>query len=260
MSLAPPGQRRLGLVLGGGASRGLAHIGVLQVLEEAGIRPQLVVGTSVGAFIGAGVAAGKSSAELTAFGLGIRWRHLVRPSWPQRGFLSMAPLERVLIRWLGDRWIEELPLPYACVATDVLSGRPRVFTEGRLAPRVRASCSVPIIIRPCLIEDRWYVDGGMTNNLPVDVARRLGAEVVLAVNLFGPAEHLPAGLGAYSAVVLGHTLVRAGADPTLADVLVAPDLTDFDLICMPRQALIARGRAAMTAQLPRLRAALGRAI
>lgn len=253
-------QRRLGLVLGGGASRGLAHIGVLQVLEEAGIRPQLVVGTSVGAFIGAGVAAGKSIAEITAIGLRIRWRHLVRPTWPRRGFLSLKPLERVLIRWLGDRRIEELPLPYACVATDALSGRPHVFTEGRLAPRVRASCSVPIIIQPCLIEDRWYVDGGMTNNLPVGVARRLGAEVVLAVNLFGPAGHLPAGLGAYSAVVLGHTLVRAGADATLAEVLVEPDLTDFGMIGMRREALIARGRAAMTAQLSRLRAALDQTI
>jgi NTE family protein len=256
MTLSASRQRRLGLVLGGGAGRGFAHIGVLQVLAEAGIWPQLVVGTSVGAFIGAGVAAGKSVAEITAFGERLRWRHLARPAWPRRGLLSFAPLERLLIRWLGDLWIEALPLPFACVATDALTGRPRVFTEGRLAPRVRASCSVPIVVQPCLIEDRWYVDGGMTDNLPIGVARRLGADVVLAVTLFGPADHLPAGLGAYSAVVLGHTLVRAGADPTLADVLVQPDLTDFDMVRMRRRELIARGRAAMTAQLPRLQAAM----
>lgn len=252
MTPSAPGHRRLGLVLGGGAARGFAHIGVLQVLDEAGIRPQVVVGTSVGAFIGAGLAAGKSVAEITAFGMRLRWRHLVRPVWPRRGFLSLAPLERTLIRWLGDLWIERLPLRYACVATDALSGQPRAFTEGRLAPRVRASCSVPIVFQPCLIEDRWYVDGGMSDNLPIGVARQLGAETVVAVALFGPADHLPAGLGAYSAVVLGHTLVRAGANPTLADVLVAPDLTDFDMVRMRRHELIVRGRAAMTAQLPRL--------
>lgn len=247
-----PPTKRLGLALGGGAARGFAHIGVLQALAEAGLWPDVIVGTSVGSVIGAGVAAGKSVDEIGHIAQRVHWGRLARLSWPRRGFFSFAPLERFLVRWLGDLCIEELPLRFACVATDALSGWPRLFRDGRLAPRVRASCSVPILVKPTLIEDRWYVDGGLIDNLPIRFTRGLGADIVLAVNLFGPPRRLPAHMDIYAAAIIGHALVQAGDKPISADVLVEPDLTDFDMLRMPRRRLIELGYQAMSFKLPAL--------
>lgn len=256
MESEPPPRKRLGLALGGGAARGFAHIGVLQALAEAGIWPEVIVGTSVGSIIGAAVAAGKNIDEINQIANHIHWGRLARLSWPRRGFVSFAPLERFLIQWLGDICIEDLPLRFACVATDPLYGRPRLFRDGRLAPRVRASCSVPLVVKPILIEDRWYVDGGLLDNLPIRFTRALGADIVVAVNLFGPPTHLPSQMDAYAAAIIGHTLVQAGDDPFSADVLVEPDLTDFDMLRMPRRRLIGLGCQAMSAKIPELQTLL----
>lgn len=251
----PP--KRLGLALGGGAARGFAHVGVLQALSETGIWPDVIVGTSVGSVIGACVAAGKSLDEIVDIAQRFHWGFAARLSWPRQGFFSFAPLERFLVKWLGDLCIEELPLRFACVATDALYGQARLFRDGRLAPRVRASCSVPLVVKPTLIEDRWYIDGGLVDNLPIRFTRALGADVVLAVNLFGPPTHLPAKMETYAAAVIGHTLVQAGDDPFSADVLVEPDLTDFSMVRMPRRHLIDLGYQAMLARLPELQNLLG---
>lgn len=251
-----PAQKRLGLALGGGAARGFAHVGVLQALAEAGIWPDIVVGTSVGAVIGAGVAAGKNIDEIDRIARRINWGRIAHLSWPRRGFFSFAPLERFLVRWLGDLSIEELPLCYGCVAADALTGWPRLFRDGRLAPRVRASCSVPLAVRPVLIEDRWYVDGGLIDNLPIRFTRGLGADIVLAVNLFGPPRYLPSRMDTYTATILGHAIVQAGDNPASADVLVEPDLTDFDMLRMQRSRLFRLGYQAMSLRLPELRTLL----
>lgn len=248
-----PRQKRLGVALGGGASRGFAHIGVLQALAEAELWPEVVVGTSVGSVIGAGVAAGKSIDEIGYIAQHIHWGRIARPAWPRRGFFSFAPLEQFIRQWLGDICIEDLPLRFGCVAADALSGWPRLFRDGRLAPRVRASCSVPIVVKPVLIEDRWYVDGGLIDNLPIRFTRSLGAELVVAVNLFGPPTRLPTRIDTYTAAILGHALVQAGDDPAGADVLVEPELTDFDMVRMPRGRLIELGYQAMSARLSELR-------
>lgn len=255
MEQRPP-QKRLGLALGGGAARGLAHVGVLQALAEAGFWPEVVVGTSVGSIIGAGVAAGKQIDEISDIAKRIHWGNIARLSWPRRGFFAFGPLERFLIQWLGDLCIEELPLHYGCVAADALTGWPRLFRDGRLAPRVRASCSVPLVVKPLLIEDRWYVDGGLIDNLPIRFTRALGADIVVAVNLFSPPKRLPAHLDTYTAAILGHVIVQAGDDPASADVLVEPDLTDFDMLRMPRKRLIELGHQAMAARLPQLQTRL----
>lgn len=248
--------KQFGLALGGGATRGFAHVGVLQVLAAAGIWPDIVVGASVGSVIGAAVAAGKSIDDITAVAGRMHWGHVARLAWPHRGLFSFAPLQRFLIRWLGDICIEDLPIRYGCVATDALTGQVRLFCDGRLAPRVRASSSVPVVVKPILIEDRWYVDGGTVDNLPIQATRALGADVVLAVNLFGHPTHLPKSISAYTSAILGHVLVQAGNDPHSADVLVEPELTDYSLLHMRRREMIERGRQAMQAKLPELKALL----
>ncbi|NUQ37788.1 MAG: patatin-like phospholipase family protein [Caldilineales bacterium] len=242
--------KRLGLVLGGGGARGLAHLGVLQVLEEAGVRIDAVTGASVGAFVGAAVAAGLPIATLSEVARSVRWWHLARPCWPRRGLVSFAPLEAYLKRLLGDINIEDLSLPFACVATDAFTGAGVVFRSGQLAPRVRASCSVPGAVKPILIDGVVYVDGGMVDNLPIDIMHSIAdVDVILAVNLFGPPTFLPQGIVGFTLTVAGHTLVQAGCNPHSADILVEPDCTGFSLTGFRYEELVGRGRAAMTAQL-----------
>jgi NTE family protein len=255
--MASSTQKRLGLALGGGGARGLAHVGVLQVLDEAGIKIHAIAGTSVGSMIGVALAARRSVLEITSVSRRIGWLHLARPAWPRRGFISFEPMERFVINWLGDITFADLKMPFVCVATDVLSGAVTVFDEGRIAPRIRASSSVPPFVQPVEIDGRFYVDGGFVDNLPIEPVRRLGVDLVLAVNLFGPPSHIPTGYMAYSHAVIGHALVKAGDDPTSADVLVEPDLTDYSMIRFKRDELIALGRAAMEAKLPELLALLG---
>lgn len=247
-----PSQKRLGLALGGGGARGLAHIGALQVLEEADIKIHAIAGTSVGSLIGVGVAARRSLMEITSFSRRISWFHLARPAWPKRGFISFEPMERLIITWLGDIRFSDLKIPFVCVATDALTGAETVFAEGRVAPRIRASSTVPPFVQPVEIEGRLYVDGGIVNNLPIKPVRRFGVDVVCAINLFGPPSFLPKGHYAYSHVILGHALVKAGDDPKTADILVEPDLTGYSMIRFRRDELIALGRAAMEEKLPEL--------
>ncbi len=250
-------RKRLGLVLGGGGARGLVHIGVLQVLSEAGIEIHAVSGTSVGAMIGAAVANRMSIADLTALGMAVRWRYLMRPAWPRRGLFSFAPMERFLINMVGDIDIRDLALPYACTATAALTGEPTIFSQGRIVPRVRASCSVPGLIKPIAIDGVVYVDGGMSDNLPIAALHAVAdVDVVLAVNLFGPITYLPSSPMMMALNMIGHSLTRAGSDPAGADVLLQPDLTGYGMLRFQRHAMFERGRAAMLAQLDTLKAYL----
>lgn len=251
-------RKRLGLVLGGGGARGLAHIGVLQVLDEAGIRVHAVTGASAGAMIGAAVANRMPMEEINSLSRRIRWRHLVRPVWPRQGFLSFSPLEHFVIDMLGgDIDITDLPLPYACTATAALNGETATFWQGRLAPRIRASCSVPGLIQPIEIDGVVYVDGGISDNLPIAAMRTLpDIDVVLAVNLFGPATSLPHSPQAMALTAIGYSLVQAGSDPAQADVLIEPDCTGFGLFRFQYAPLVARGRQAMASHLEHLKALL----
>jgi NTE family protein len=247
---------RLGLALGGGGARGLAHVGVLQVLDEAGIKIHAIAGTSVGSLVGVALAANRSVLEITSVSRRINWQHLARPAWPNRWFISFEPMERFVINWLGDITFADLKMPFVCVGTDVLTGAVTVFDQGRIAPRIRASSSVPPFVQPVEIDGALYVDGGFVDNLPIVPVRQLGVDLVLAVNLFGPPSHVPSGFVAYSHAVIGHALVKAGDDPDSADVLVQPDLTDYSMIRFKRDELIALGRVAMEAKLPELQTLL----
>ena len=146
--------KRLGLALSGGGSRGIAHVGALQVLAEAGIEIHAVAGVSAGAVVAAALAAGLSIDRITEMTQRFNWRQIARPAWPHRGFISFAPLERFLVRELGDLDITQLKLPFAAQATDVVTGESVVFLSGRLAPRVRASCTVPPVVQPVEIDGR----------------------------------------------------------------------------------------------------------
>lgn len=177
---------RLGLVLGGGAARGWSHIGVIDALTEAGIMPDMVAGTSMGALVGAVQAGGKLDA-LKHAALELDWKELVYrfAEWgPHRsGLVDGAKLVDFIRPHLAAATIEGLPVPYACVATDLLAGLPVILTRGDLLQAVRCSISIPGLFTPVYHQERVLVDGGVTNPVPVDAGRQLGADIVVAVDI-----------------------------------------------------------------------------
>lgn len=178
---------RIGLALGSGAARGWSHIGVIDVLLDAGIEPDIVCGTSIGAFVGAAYVAGKSD-ELKAWAEAVNFREMVRMLDVRLlgGGLIDGGQIVAMMRRLGIAGpIESYAKPFAAIATDLMSGREVVLKSGPIDQAVRASISLPGIIKPCLVEDCWLADGGMVNPVPVSACRELGAEIVIAVNLNG---------------------------------------------------------------------------
>jgi len=189
---------KVGLALSSGGARGAAHVGVLKVLEEAGIVPDIIVGASMGAEFGGAYAAGIPISELegllrsTSFGRVVR---SLLPTIPWSGWSSGNAIRRFLRNLLGDRMIEELPIRFAAVVTDLESGLPVTLTEGSLVEAIRASLSVPGLFTPVWLDGHLCIDGGVSNPLPVDVTRALGADIVIAVDvLVEPSEVKLSGL------------------------------------------------------------------
>ncbi len=182
-ALRPP---RLGLALGGGAARGFAHIGVIQVLEEAGIRPDLVVGTSAGSLVAALYAHGKNGAELANLALTMDEGAITDWAFPSRGLIRGEALARYVREQTGGQTIEQMKLRLGIVATDLDSGAPMLFERGDPGLAVRASSSVPAVFQPVRINGREYVDGGLVSPVPVRFARQMGAEMVIAVDISSP--------------------------------------------------------------------------
>jgi NTE family protein len=185
-SVAHAGQEPvIGLALGGGAARGWAHIGILKKLDEAGIRPRVVVGTSIGAVVGGSWAAGKLP-ELETFARSLTKRSmlgLMDFHIPSSGLLAGDRLKGTLEQHFKGQLIEELPVKFAAVSTEITTGHEIWLTRGPLSDAMRASYALPGIFVPVQLAGRWLIDGALTNPVPVQVARALGAEMIIAVNL-----------------------------------------------------------------------------
>jgi NTE family protein len=179
----PPRPPRIGLALGGGAARGFAHIGVIQVLEENGIRPDLVAGTSAGSLVAALYASGKSGAELGALAEKMDETAFTDWSYPGRGLIRGEALARYVREQTGGRRIEQMRMPLGIVATDLDSGQPILFQLGDPGVAVRASSAVPAMFQPVRIGTREYVDGGLVAPVPVHFVRQMGADLVIAVDI-----------------------------------------------------------------------------
>lgn len=184
-SLTPPKRPRIGLALGSGSARGLAHVGVLRALKEAHIEVDLVAGTSMGAVIGAIFASGKLDG-LTAKLQNLDWQSIVAlldPVFPRSGLIDGQKIAEFVRAHVPSARIEDLLLPFAAVATDITNGEQVVATTGDLTEAVRASIAVPGIVTPVRSNGRILVDGGLVNPVPVSVARAMGADLVIAVDL-----------------------------------------------------------------------------
>jgi NTE family protein len=185
VGLGPSRRPLVGLALGGGAARGFAHIGILRALLARGIVPDVVVGTSIGAAVGGAYVTG----HLDAFE---KWARSLQPrsvlgyldiQLNGSGLIGGGKLAAELEQSIGRRLIEDLPVKFAAIATEVATGHEIWLTRGRLVEALRASYALPGIFSPVMIGDRWLVDGALVNPVPVSAARALGAEIVIAVNL-----------------------------------------------------------------------------
>jgi len=252
---------RIGLALGGGAARGFAHVGVLQVLEEAGIHPDLVVGTSAGSLVASLYASGKTGAQLQQVAETMEEAAFTDWTLPlfNRGVLRGDALARYVNAQVANRPLEQMPLPLGIVATDLHSGEAVLFQRGDTGTAVRASSAVPAVFQPVKIAGQEYVDGGLVSPVPVRYARQMGAELVLAVDI----SSAPEGNQANDTLqVLLQTFAIMGKSINTfelrdADVVVRPALlgvksADFGA----RRRAIEAGRAAMLQALPQLRAAM----
>ena len=183
---APSSQRpTIGLALGGGAARGFAHIGVIRTLITRGYTPDIIAGTSFGAIVGACYAAGKLD-DIEQWGLGLTRRRILSyldVNFSGTGLLSGGRLAEKLSAALGDTKIEELPIRFGAIATEIGTGHEIWITRGRVAEAVRASYALPGIFPAVQVGQRWLMDGALVNPVPVSVARALGARVVIAVNV-----------------------------------------------------------------------------
>jgi len=247
----------IAFVLGGGGARGFAHTGVLKVLDDAGIRADLVVGTSAGSLVGALYAGGIRNNELLETALAVQREELIDFVFPHRGFIEGNRLQAYIDKALKGRLIEQLDIPFVAVATELASGRLVAFTRGDAGMAVRASCSVPVVFQPTVIRGSEYADGGLVSPVPVRVARESGADLVIAVDVSRqPDEHK--GLGT-SAAMLGHAFVvmehaLAQEETKLADVVIRPDLAKVPATDLAaRSEAIRAGEDAARAALPQIR-------
>jgi NTE family protein len=252
---------RIGLALGGGAARGFAHVGVIQVLEEAGIRPTLVAGTSAGSLVAAIYASGKNGAQLQQVAETMEEATIADWSLPLfgRGLLRGDALARYVNGQVSSRLIENMPLPLGIVATDLNTGLDTLFQRGDTGTAVRASSAVPAVFQPVKISGREYVDGGLVSPVPVRAARKMGAELVIAVDISSPPD---GNLAAGTLDILLQTFSIMGKSINTfelrdADVVVRPVLTGISSADFgARKRSIDAGRQAMLLALPQLRAAI----
>jgi len=254
---------KIGIALSGGAARSIAHIGVLDVLNQNGIPIHVISGTSGGALVAALYASGrKSLEEMLRQAAGISWRRLTRPILSRRGFLSSEQIGRFVRERIGDTTFEQMSIPMAVVATDLLTGEKVVLREGSVASAVQASCSLPIIFKPTVRDHRLLIDGGYVSQLPVRVAKEvLGADFVIGVDVnYGGME----GIGIPNnmiqiAVRLASLWARKNAQEEAgeADCLIQVDVRGIGLTDL-RQAreLVKRGRLAAESSIPWLKGRL----
>lgn len=187
MNSAESHRKKVGLALSGGAARGLAHVGVLQVLQKEGIPIDMIAGTSSGAVMGAAYAWSQDTVRMTKDALDAGWKKmapLIDPSIPKTGVIKGKKIQDLISKYVGGNIkFSDLKIPFACVATDIDTGEEIVIDRGSVPEALRASISIPGIFTVVKYEGRYLVDGGLTTPVPVEVVRCMGADFIIAVNV-----------------------------------------------------------------------------
>jgi NTE family protein len=260
---------KLGLALSGGAARGLAHVGVIEVLEREGIRIDMVAGTSMGAIVGAAYARGLSAEELKVVALDLSWPKLVSlfEFNPLRtsGLTGTRRVKDKLKSIIGDPDFSQLQKPFVCVATDIISGEEVIFDKGSVVDAVLASMALPLVFKVPRLGRRYLVDGGISDPLPVGPLKRLGADSIIAVNVLRglgviplsseagsqTPKHAPNFLRVATQVIYIASAHLAEAGLKQADIAIEPDMTGIHLadFGMAREAIF-KGEMAAQAAVP----------
>jgi NTE family protein len=254
--LPPPKPAKVAVVLGAGASKGFAHIGVLKVLESQKIPIHLIVGTSAGSVVGSLYASGIDAFQLQTMAIALLKDDVVDLTLPDNGFIRGERLENFINKTVRQTPLEQLKIPFRAVATNLQTGEEIVFATGNTGRAVRASCSIPGVFQPVRIGDKAYVDGGVVSPVAVEAARRAGADVVIAVDISaGVAVTVPQGIldTILQSIDIMYAKI-ATAQLKNADVVIRPKVShigssDFE----KRNEAILEGEKAATLALPQIR-------
>jgi NTE family protein len=217
----------VGLALGGGMARGCAHVGVLRELEKNQIPVDLIAGVSVGSLIGGAYAAGLTPDQIEQLALTISWNDLGRVTISKLGFYDSKRTEDYVRKHFPVTEFEKTRVPFGAVATDIQTGKMVIFTEGSLPLAIRASCAMPIFYTPVMVNGRMMVDGGLVGHIPASVARLMGADIVIAVDV--NSQHLPIPQPTHLFTVMAQALSVMGRTAVQylyadADVVIRPQI------------------------------------
>jgi NTE family protein len=256
-------QAKIAVVLGGGGSKGFAHIGVLKVLEAQKIPIHMVVGTSAGSLVGSLYASGKTAFELQGIALKMDKDNVIDYDWKiwSGGLIKGDKLENFINANVNYTPIEKLKIPFYAVATNIATGEETVFAKGNTGMAVRASCSVPAVFHPLKIGNNTYVDGGLVSPVPVDVARRNGADIVIAVDISGGLKNeVPDGImdTMKKSVAIMYSRISEYQIKN-ADVVIRPDMSGIGSTSMDKfNEAIFEGEKAATLKIPELQKLIAR--
>jgi NTE family protein len=264
-------ERKVGLALGGGAARGLAHIGVLEVLGKEGIPVDMIAGTSAGAAVGALYAQGYEDSRISEMAADMNWRKwtsLIDLALPKNGFIRGRKIQNLLRSIIGDVRFSDLKIPLACVATDINTGEEVVIEQGSVLDGVRASISIPAIFTVVKWKRRYLVDGGLVNPVPVNILKEKGADFIIAVNVMadvrervyrrkkGRAKDIKEpnifDVLMRSLYITTYALVKPSLES--ADIVIEPDMPDIGYGDFHQvQECIRRGRLAARSSIPEIK-------
>ncbi len=253
--------KKLGLALGSGGSRGVAHIGFLKALEEAALRPDYIAGSSMGAVVGAAFASGMKTDDVWQGVEKLRLFNLISPTRQRGGLFSTRKMRGLLQKHLGDKSFQDLEIPFCCVAVDMVTQKVVEFKEGSLVDAVIASSSIPAVFHPFVKEGMRLVDGGILERVPVQQVKAMGADVVIAVDVLGQRqfqEKSPRVLGTLLEVIdlmdNYRTRRRRRENADVIDMWLEPDLGDMNQYDLKKlQFAYERGYALGVENLPKIK-------
>lgn len=231
---------KVGLVLGGGGAKGAAEIGVLKYIEEAGVHIDYIVGTSIGSIIGGLYSVGYRSQQLDSLFVNTDWENIFSESIA--GTQQISNVFSDLLNLPDSVDFDSLPIPYRCVATDIINTEEVILQRGNLARAMRASMSIPGAFKPVKSEGKLLVDGGMLNNLPVDIAKKMGADIIIAIDLaqrkhenrdFSLKEEYGIG-GVLDWLISRPDWKKHNENRQMADIYINPNLKDYDAASFSR--------------------------
>ncbi|MFH1776287.1 MAG: patatin-like phospholipase family protein [Candidatus Omnitrophota bacterium] len=249
-------KKKIALVLGGGAARGLAHIGVIKILKRENIIIDLIVGTSIGSLIGASYALDLPLVEVEKKANKLKWQDLLDLTVPVMGINKGERLEQVIRKSLHDKDFKDLKIPLAVVALDIEKGEEVIFQSGQLSKAIRASCSIVGIFNPVRIGGRLLVDGGYKRPVPVEIAKNLEADFIIAVDI---GFYIMKGRITNVAQVIFQALEIQGQEldryeSSQADITISPNLQEFDQMSFNHaREIIKRGEIAAESAMPEIK-------